>query len=446
MWRLYLRIFILISVVTISLTQVLSYMTNQFYAEQLEQFAVRDADAQIFLVEQYLDNTHGQLWLDRFKTLQKKANESYNLITLDRTIAMIAPRNRQRLLNRKVVVDVKSNAYFRRVDTNNLTFPGSANQVIYVTNKEDHDPLITKIKRFQYTIIFFLLLIPCGIWSYLHWRELQSLSKTANDFGSGLLSSRAKVRKSASVYPLAQCMNLMAERIQRLIDSQRELLHSVSHELRTPIARLEFGLALLKNDAKNQQLEPRFISMENDLHELNDLVSELLSLAKIEQQQALPMQTINMAETLHLILNSLDHVLQSKKISHSLHSQTSMIMGDPKLLGRALSNLLRNAAKYANQQIKVSTFSNPSGGIDITIEDDGPGIPENERERIFEPFYRLDRSRDRASGGFGLGLAIARKAITLHQGIIRADQSELGGARFTISLACAGQARFREDK
>jgi two-component system, OmpR family, sensor kinase len=434
MWRIYLRIFILISVVTASLTQVLSYMTNQFYAEQLEEFAVKDADAQIFLVEQYLDNAHGPLWLSRFKTLQKKANNGYELITLDRAIAMVAPRNQQRLLERKVV-DFKSNAYFRRVDTNNSTFPGSANLVIYATDKEDHDPLITKIKRFQYTIIFFLLLIPCGIWSYLHWRELQSLSKTANDFGSGLLSSRARVRKSASVYPLAQCMNLMAERIQRLIDSQRELLHSVSHELRTPIARLEFGLALLKNDAKNTQLEPRFISMENDLHELNDLVSELLSLAKIEQQQTLPMQEVNMAETLHLVLNSLDHVLQNKAISHTLHSQTSIVVGDPKLLGRALSNLLRNAAKYANQQIKVSTLSNRSGGIDITIEDDGPGVPENEREHIFEPFYRLDRSRDRASGGFGLGLAIAKKAVTLHQGKIWVDQSVLGGARFTISLS-----------
>ncbi|MFC7421558.1 ATP-binding protein [Iodobacter arcticus] len=434
MWRIYLRIFILISVVTISLTQVLSYMTNQFYAEQLEQFAVKDADAQIFLVEQYLDNTHGQLWLDRFKTLQKKANDSYDLITLDRTIAMIAPRNRQRLLERKVVVDIQSNAYFRRVDTDNSTFPGSANLVIYVTNKEDHDPLITRIKRFQYTIIFLLLLIPCGIWSYLHWRELQSLSKTANEFGSGLLSSRAKVRKSASVYPLAQCMNLMAERIQRLVDSQRELLHSVSHELRTPIARLEFGLELLKKDAKNNDLNPRFLAMENDLQELNELVSELLSLAKIEQQQALPMHRVNLTETLHMVLNSLEHVMHGKEISHAIHSQDSMVMGDPKLLSRALSNLLRNAAKYAEHKIKISTLQNNTGGLEISIEDDGPGIPDKEREHIFEPFFRLDRSRDRASGGFGLGLAIAKKAVTLHQGKIWVDQSTLGGARFTISL------------
>ncbi|NHQ86166.1 two-component sensor histidine kinase [Iodobacter sp. HSC-16F04] len=434
MWRIYLRIFVLIAVVTISLTQVLSYLTNQFYAEQLEQYALKDAVAQIFLVEQYLDNSQGPLWFTRFKTLQEKTNNSYALLPLERALAIIAPHNRQRLLEKKVVVDFQSEAYFRRVDTDNSKFPGSANQVIYASETKDQDPLIAKIKRFQYTLIFLLLLIPCGIWSYFHWRELQSLSKTADDFGSGLLSSRAKVRKSASVYPLAQCMNLMAERIQRLIDSQRELLHSVSHELRTPIARLEFGLELLKNDANSKQLEPRFASMENDLHELNDLVSELLSLAKIEQQQALPMQSVNTAEALHQVINSLSHLLQEKEMSHSLHSETSTISGDPKLLMRALSNLLRNAAKYAHQKIRISTLSNASGGVDITIEDDGPGVPENEREHIFEPFYRLDRSRDRASGGFGLGLAIAKKAVTLHKGRIWVDQSDLGGARFTISL------------
>ncbi|MCX7206275.1 MAG: ATP-binding protein [Proteobacteria bacterium] len=434
MWRIYLRIFILISAVTISLTQVLSYVTNHFYAEQIEQFSIKDANAQIFLVEQYLDNSHGQLWLDRFKNLQLKSNHSYELIPLERAKSIISPRNLVRLLDKKVVVDFQSEAYLRRVDTDNSTFPGSANQVIFVTDKEDRDPLISKIKRFQYFIIFLLLLIICGTWSYLHWRELQSLSKTANEFGSGLLSSRAKARKSAIVYPLAQCMNLMAERIQRLVDSQRELLHSVSHELRTPIARLEFGLELLKKDAQNNDLNPRFLAMENDLQELNELVSELLSLAKIEQQQALPMHRVNLAETLHIVLNSLEHVMNGKEISHAIHSQNSMVMGDPKLLCRALSNLLRNAAKYAEHKIKISTSQNNADGLVITIEDDGPGIPENEREHIFEPFFRLDRSRDRASGGFGLGLAIAKKAVTLHQGKIWVDQSTLGGARFSISL------------
>ena len=435
MWRIYLRIFFLIAIVTVSLTQVLSFITNHFFSGQIETIARKEASAQIFLLEHYLDHAQGDLWHSRFAILQQKSSHNYSLQSLDKTLATISPSNKAALLRGEIIVDLPSEAYYRRVDIHNKVFNGSASQVIYVTDRAKNDPIVVRITQFQYFFIFILLLLPCGVWSFLHWRELQALSETANNFGSGLLGTRAKVRKSASVYPLAQCMNLMAERIERLIDSQRELLHSVSHELRTPIARLEFGLALLKNDARSEQLEPRFLSMENDLHELNELVTELLSLARIEQQKSLPINAVDLSNTLNFVLNSLEHVLQGKEISCVIASGSHMVAGEEKLLSRALSNLLRNAAKYADKKIRVSLLQNEAGEVEITIEDDGPGIPQIEREHIFEPFYRLDRSRDRASGGFGLGLAITKKAIALHRGSIRADQSELGGARFTIKLA-----------
>jgi two-component system OmpR family sensor kinase len=109
------------------------------------------------------------------------------------------------------------------------------------------------------------------------------------------------------------------------------------------------------------------------------------------------------------------------------------IDGERRLLARALGNLLRNAQKYAAHQVALRA-RRLDCRIEIVIEDDGPGIPEDEREQIFEPFYRLDRSRDRATGGFGLGLSIARKAIVLHGGSVRVETSALGGARFVIDL------------
>jgi two-component system OmpR family sensor kinase len=98
-----------------------------------------------------------------------------------------------------------------------------------------------------------------------------------------------------------------------------------------------------------------------------------------------------------------------------------------------VGNLLRNAAKYCSGRILLSA-RREHGKVEITVEDDGPGIPEVERERVFEPFFRLDRSRDRATGGFGLGLSIARKAVLLHRGTLRVEESSLGGARFVITL------------
>jgi two-component system OmpR family sensor kinase len=112
------------------------------------------------------------------------------------------------------------------------------------------------------------------------------------------------------------------------------------------------------------------------------------------------------------------------------------IEADPRLLGRALSNLLRNAQKYATGRIAVAA-GRIGGQVTIAVEDDGPGIPDEERERIFEPFYRLDRSRDRATGGFGLGLSIVRKAVLLHGGSVHVERSGLGGARFVVSLPAA---------
>jgi two-component system OmpR family sensor kinase len=106
---------------------------------------------------------------------------------------------------------------------------------------------------------------------------------------------------------------------------------------------------------------------------------------------------------------------------------------DRRLLARAVGNLLRNAQKYAGKHILLSAVRD-ARAVEITVDDDGPGIPEDEREKIFDPFYRLDRSRDRATGGFGLGLSIARKAVALHGGSLRAETSPLGGARFVITL------------
>jgi signal transduction histidine kinase len=106
---------------------------------------------------------------------------------------------------------------------------------------------------------------------------------------------------------------------------------------------------------------------------------------------------------------------------------------DRRLLGRAIGNLLRNAQKYAAHEVALRARRD-DGTLEIAVEDDGPGIPDEERERIFEPFYRLDRSRDRATGGFGLGLSIAHKAIALHGGSLKVEQSALGGARFVVRL------------
>jgi two-component system OmpR family sensor kinase len=236
--------------------------------------------------------------------------------------------------------------------------------------------------------------------------------------------------RSASIYPLAERIDHMADRIEELLVAQKNLLHSVSHELRTPIARLEFALELLDAKANDPALRPRIAAMEGDLRELNALVNELLGMARLGSELALQPEAVDVAELLRATVAALPPGTQALAVEQD--GELGTIEADPRHLGRALSNLLRNAQKYA-AAIRLSARRDGKELV-LAVEDDGPGIPQDERERIFEPFYRLDRSRDRATGGFGLGLSIVRKAVLLHGGTITVEQSELGGAKFVITL------------
>ncbi|RZA30964.1 MAG: two-component sensor histidine kinase, partial [Lysobacteraceae bacterium] len=267
-----------------------------------------------------------------------------------------------------------------------------------------------------------------------HWQGLQSLSRLADAFGSGKLTARSQMKPSASIYPLAERINHMADRIEDLLEAQKSLLHSVSHELRTPIARLEFGLELLDARAKDPDLSKRVKAMEGDLRELNSLVTELLDMSKLDSARTLRLEPAALSEVLRECTGMLPpspHALDCL-----LPDDLGELALDRRLLARAVCNLLRNAQKYAGSRILLSAVrhAGKDAHIEITVDDDGPGIPLEERDKIFEPFYRLDRSRDRATGGFGLGLSIARKAVALHGGTLSAESSPLGGARFVITL------------
>jgi two-component system OmpR family sensor kinase len=289
-----------------------------------------------------------------------------------------------------------------------------------------------QMEALRYAIVALALLIPIAFWSRAHWQGLQALSTVADEIGSGKLSARTKVKPGASIFPLAQRIDHMAGRIEGLVESQASLLHSVSHELRTPIARLEFALELLRPALPETVLAPRIDAMQADLAELEALVGELLGMARIGSERTVQCAPFALAPALAECVALLDSAGGRRvEVEVAVDPAPGSVSGEQRLLMRAIGNVLRNARKYARSRITLSAHR-VGGAIEIVVEDDGPGIPQAERERIFEPFYRLDRSRDRATGGFGLGLSIARKALELHGGSIRAEAATLGGARFVM--------------
>jgi two-component system OmpR family sensor kinase len=226
----------------------------------------------------------------------------------------------------------------------------------------------------------------------------------------------------------------MAGRIDSLLTAQTALLHSVSHELRTPIARLAFGLQLLEDASADPALHRRVQAMAGDVEELNALVSELLAMTRLDSEQALQRAPVELDGLLRACVAALPPLPASTvTITVELGADLGTVAVDPRLLGRALGNLLGNAQRYADARVLVRALRTRAG-VEISVEDDGPGIPVDQREQVFAPFYRLDRSRDRATGGFGLGLAIARKAVQLHGGSLQVEDGALQGARMVIRL------------
>jgi len=429
--RIFFRFFVLVMLSITAATFVIYFAFSRLFGDPLEDIARRQAAGQIFLLEQYVDQAPPDEWLARLNNVRVVSDVRYDLIPLAQARSAL-PFARRALLDRgEIVLEPASRSFYRRVDLDGERYIGSHEEVLYAQNLPVDIGQALKMEALRYVIVALALLLPIALWSRSHWQGLQSLSRVADEFGSGKLTARAQMKPSASIYPLAERINHMADRIEDLLEAQKSLLHSVSHELRTPIARLEFGLELLDARAKDPDLSKRVRAMEGDLRELNSLVNELLDMSKLDSTRRLQLEPAAPAPLLRECVGMLP------PSPHALDCQLEPDLGEPdvdrRLLMRAVCNLLRNAQKYANSRILLSA-RRLEHGIEIAVDDDGPGIPPEEREKVFDPFYRLDRSRDRATGGFGLGLSIARKAVALHGGSLRADGSPLGGARFVITL------------
>ncbi|MFC5480619.1 ATP-binding protein [Massilia suwonensis] len=429
--RIFFRFFMLVMLSITAATFVIYFAMSRLFGDPLEDIARRQASAQIFLIEQYVDAAPADEWLARLNRVREVSGTRFDLIPLPRARSFLPAASLGALDRGEVVLDVEGKSFYRRVDLKGERYIGSEEDVIHVQDLPIDVSLALQMEAVRYVIVALALLVPIALWSRSHWQGLQSLSRVADEFGAGKLSARARMQPSASIYPLAERIDHMADRIEELLTAQKTLLHSVSHELRTPIARLEFALELLEAKALDPSLKKRIAAMEGDVLELNSLVNELLGMARLDSGQPLQKETLEVAALLRTAEAALPPGEPVLELVCAPDAGT--IEGDARLLGRALSNLLRNAQKYALARIRL-TARRESGRLLVTVEDDGPGIPHEERERVFEPFYRLDRSRDRATGGFGLGLSIARKAVLAHGGTLRVEASELGGARFVVVL------------
>ncbi len=275
-------------------------------------------------------------------------------------------------------------------------------------------------------------------------RRMSKLERAALRLARGDLDARVKVHGGDSVGQLAAAFNNMASHIQRLLSIQKEMIRGVSHELRTPVARIRFGLEMVDDAETREERQSYLRGIDGDIEELDHLIDEILTYARLEE--GVPDIRFERKDVDAIVERVAEEFRRNKNTQRKDGSQVivkhvpcSMLEArrrcdvEERYIHRAIQNLVSNACRYAESRVQIRL----SVGHDtcrVDVEDDGPGIPEEQRERVFTAFARLDDSRTRASGGYGLGLSIVRRIMHWHNGkAVAGKSSDLGGARFSLT-------------
>lgn len=286
---------------------------------------------------------------------------------------------------------------------------------------------ITLISMFLISLGVYALIFPLE-------RKLQLIQSGITKVREGKLNTKVKVVGEDEIAHLAATFNSMTEHIRRLIESQRELTRAVSHELRTPVARIRFAVDMLADtDDYDDRMSQRDY-IDQDIESLNGLIDEILTYAKLEEgSPKMDWEDVDLQELVSQIARETNALGKPVTVKVGKVQKGVFAQADRRYLHRVLQNLAGNATRYAESTIIISAGLEKNEAF-ISVEDDGQGIPEKDREKVFIPFARLDDSRTRASGGYGLGLSIVSRIAFWFNGRMSVDESPtLGGARFIMT-------------
>jgi two-component system, OmpR family, sensor histidine kinase CpxA len=288
-------------------------------------------------------------------------------------------------------------------------------------------------------------LLVSGLICYLLVRYLTApilrLQEASQQLAAGDLTTRADLdmeRRQDELGALVRDFNVMANRIEELVSRQRQLIYDISHEFRSPLARLNVALDIGR---ERKGADPAFDRMERDLVRLNDMIGRLLTIARLDSTNtSVEMSPLDLTELVAQIVHDAGFESQERKVIVNLKTEDEcLVRGNADLLHSAIENVIRNAIRYTEEGTSIDVLlqcGEASGmpRVKVAVRDSGPGIPESDLKKIFEPFYRTAHARDRESGGAGLGLAIADRVIRFHSGTISAGNLEPKGLEIKIDL------------
>lgn len=297
--------------------------------------------------------------------------------------------------------------------------------------------LIARPRIWTFLPYYFLVIGATGLLCWLAAvgvvSPIRRIASTIALFGQGDLSARVITQREDEIGQLGRSFNKMAERLERLIVSERRLLSDISHELRSPLARLKFAVKLARTSPDSKSAIDR---IERDIDRITSLVSDIVEITFVEGDPALQgAETVRLNEILDEVVQDCSVEAQFRNCTIQFTGRiTGVVHGNPELLRRAIENVVRNGIRYSPEKsvILISVEERERDAV-ITVRDQGPGVPEDMLTRIFDPFFRVEEARSAVGGGSGLGLSIAKRAVELHHGTIVA-RNESPGLRVEIAL------------
>ena len=397
-----------------------------------DEYTSRFMRGTIILIEDELFRRPRSEWPRTIKALDTKF--AYRLEIVERWSLKLPKKQAEKLDDGELAIDAEGDILYHRLKQTPQVLKVGPITPDAATDRPRVIPTELRIRLLTWSLIGLILAIVVWLFVRPVWRDLEALRKTARALGDGHFEARSPEARSSAFDLLTETMNAMAERIQRLIATQKELSSAISHELRTPIARMRFALEMLTEAEDRPEQERLWEMMSVDLDELDNMIDSSLTYSRFEREQPEPRLTlVEFAPWLEAEVESMRIIGRSLTLTVDCGAlpEGQKVELDQQSMPYAVTNLLRNAIKYAKSTIAVSAEVR-GDRVRVHVDDDGIGIPEEERQRVFFAFTRLDRSRDRATGGYGLGLAIVRLVLEQHGGAVTADASPLGGARFTL--------------
>ena len=287
---------------------------------------------------------------------------------------------------------------------------------------------------------FILVLLSgaaCLLLSRYLTRPIRALRTAGQRIAAGDLGARVGpsiAKRKDEFGELAADFDRMADRIEELLGSQQQLLRDVSHELRSPLARMQAAVGLIRQKS-GDKADVHLDRIEQEAENLNELIGQILSMARLETGVRVDRQPVDLNRLVSEIVEDARYEGESRQKSIAFTpGETCVLEIDESLLHKAIENVVRNAIRHSREHTRVSVDRIPAGGVKITIGDDGPGIDPADEERIFEPFFTRVSDGSTAHSGAGVGLAIARRAVELHGGLIRARNADEGGFVIEIEL------------